>query len=52
MLAAGIRGFLGAAAGTWQGFANVAPTLADSHVVVRRAINGQLAEQTALPPRA
>lgn len=50
MLAAGIRGFLEAAADTWQGFADVAPTLAESHVVVRRAINGQLAEQMALAP--
>lgn len=50
MLAAGIRGFIEAAADTWQGFADVAPTLADSHVVVRRAISGQLAEQLALLP--
>lgn len=50
MLAAGIRGFLEAAADTWQGFADVAPTLADSHVVVRRAISGHLAEQMALAP--
>lgn len=50
MLAAGIRGFLEAAADTWQGFADVAPTLADSHVVVRRAISGHLGEQMALAP--
>ena len=50
MLAAGIRGFLEAAADTWSGFGDVAPTLADSHVVVRRAISGHFVEQVALAP--
>lgn len=50
MLAAGIRGFLEAAADTWQGFGDVAPSLAESHVVVRRAISGHLSEQLALAP--
>jgi hypothetical protein len=44
------RGFLEACADTWQAFADVAPTLADSHAVVRRAINGELSEQMALVP--
>lgn len=48
MLAAGIRGLLEACADTWQGFSDVAPTLADSHTIVRRAINGELSEQIAL----
>jgi len=50
MLAAGIRGFLEACADTFQGFSDVAPTLADCHTVVRRAINGELSEQVALAP--
>jgi SEC-C motif len=50
MLAAGIRGFLEACADTWQGFSDVAPTLADSHTIVRRAIKGELPEQVALAP--
>jgi len=50
MLAAGIRGLLEACADTWQGFAGVAPTLAESHTIVRRAIRGELAEQVALAP--
>jgi hypothetical protein len=50
MLAAGIRGFLEACADTWQVFADVAPTLADGHAVVRRAIHGELSEQMALAP--
>jgi hypothetical protein len=50
ILAAGIRGFLEACADTWQAFADVAPTLADAHSVVRRAINGELSEQMALAP--
>src|ERR1044071_6178786 len=50
MLAAGVRGFLEACADTWQGFSDVAPTLADCHLIVRRAINGELSEQIALAP--
>jgi hypothetical protein len=50
MLAAGIRGFLEASADTFQGFSDVAPTLADCHGVVRRAITGELSEQIALAP--
>jgi hypothetical protein len=50
MLAAGIRGFLEACADTWQGFSSVAPTLADCHTLVRRAIKGELSEQLALAP--
>jgi len=50
MLAAGIRGFLEACADTWAGFSDVAPTLADCHTVVRRAINGELSEEMALAP--
>jgi hypothetical protein len=50
MLAAGIRGFIEACADTFQGFSDVAPTLADGHTVVRRAINGELSEQMALAP--
>lgn len=50
MLAAGIRGLLEACADTWQGFSDVAPTLADCHTIVRRAIKGELSEQMALAP--
>jgi hypothetical protein len=50
MLAAGIRGFLEACADTRQGFSDVAPTLADCHTVVSRAINGELSEQIVLAP--
>ena len=50
MLAAGIRGFLEAAADTWQSFSDVPPTLADCHIVVRRAIKGECSEQLALAP--
>jgi hypothetical protein len=50
MLAAGMRGFLEACADTFQGFSDVAPTLADCHAVVRRAITGELSEQIALAP--
>ena len=50
MLAAGIRGFLEAAADTWQSFSDVPPTLADCHMVVRRAIKGELSEQVMLAP--
>jgi hypothetical protein len=50
MLAAGIRGFLEACADTFQAFADVARTVADSHAVVRRAIKGELSEQMALAP--
>jgi hypothetical protein len=50
MLAAGIRGLVEAAADTFDCFSDVAPTLADSHVIVRRAISGELAEQMALAP--
>ena len=50
MLAAGIRGFLEAAGDTWQSFSDVAPTLADCHVVARKAIKGEFAEQLALAP--
>ena len=50
MLAAGIRGFLEAAADTCQSFSDVPPTLADCHMVVRRAINGELSEQLMVAP--
>lgn len=50
MLAAGIRGLLEACADTWQGFSDVAPTLADCHTIVRRAIKGEFSEQIALAP--
>ena len=50
MLAAGIRGFLEAAADTWQSFADVSPSLADCHMVVRQAIKGEYFEQLALAP--
>jgi hypothetical protein len=50
MLAAGVRGFLEAAGDTWQSFSDVAPTLADSHVVVRKALKGELSEQLVLAP--
>ena len=50
MLAAGIRGFLEAAADTWQSFSDVPSTLADCHMVVRRAIRGDLSEQLVLAP--
>ena len=50
MLAAGIRGFLEAAADTRQSFADVPPSLADCHIVVSRAIKGELSEQLALAP--
>lgn len=50
MLAVGIRGFLEAAADTWQAFSDVPGTLADSHVVARRAIAGELTEYMALAP--
>jgi hypothetical protein len=51
MLAAGIRGFLEAAADTWQGFSDVAHTLADCHVVVRKAIRGDFGDGLALAPQ-
>ena len=50
MLAAGIRGFLEAAADTWQSFSDVPPTLADCHMVVRKAIAGTLTEQLPIAP--
>ena len=50
MLAVGIRGFLEAAADTWQSFKDVPSSLADYHMVVRRAIKGELFEQLALAP--
>jgi hypothetical protein len=50
MLAAGIRGLLEAAADTFKVFADAAATLADTHVIVRRAIAGSLSEQLALAP--
>ena len=50
MLAAGLRGFLEAAADTFHSFSDVAPTLADCHVIVRKAISGKLADQMALAP--
>ena len=50
MLTAGIRGFLEAAADTWQSFSDVSPTLADCHIVVRRAIKGEFSEHLALAP--
>ena len=50
MLAAGIRGFLEVAADTWQSFADVPPSLAHCHMVVRRVIKGELYEQLALAP--
>lgn len=50
MLAAGVRGFLEACADTFQGFSDVAQTLADCHTVVRRAIRGALSEQVAVAP--
>ena len=50
MLAAGIRGFLEACADTFHGFSDVASTLADCHMVARKAINGEFAEQLALAP--
>jgi len=50
MLAGGIRGLLEACADTWAGFSDVAPTLADCHTVVRRAIKGTLSEEIALAP--
>ena len=50
MLAAGLRGLLEACADTYQGFSDVAPTLADSHMIVRRAIAGELSEELALAP--
>ena len=49
MLAAGIRGFLEAAADTWQGFGDVAPTLADCHTVIRKAIEGELVDGALAP---
>lgn len=49
MLAAGIRGFLEAAADTWKGFGDVAPTLADCHTVIRKAIKGELVEGALAP---
>ena len=50
MPAAGIRGLLEAAADTWQSLSDVAPTLADCHLVVRRAIKGDLSEQIVVAP--
>ncbi len=50
MLAAGIRGFLEAAADTWQSFSDVPSSLADCHIVVRLAIKGEYSEQLALAP--
>ena len=50
MLAAGIRGFLEAAADTWQSFSDVPHILADCHMVVRRAIKGECSEQLVLAP--
>jgi SEC-C motif len=50
MLAAGIRGLLEAAADTFKVFADAAATLADTHVIVRKAIKGSLSEQLALAP--
>ena len=50
MLAAGIRGFLEAAADTFQSFSDVPSTLADCHMVVRPAINGELSDRAALAP--
>ena len=50
MLAAGIRGFLEAAADTFQSFSDVPSSLADCHMVVHRAIKGEFFEQPALAP--
>ena len=50
MLAAGIRGFLEAAADTFQCFSDVPSSLADCHTIVRRAIKGELSERPALAP--
>lgn len=50
MLAAGIRGFLEAAADTFQSFSVVPSTLADCRMVVRAAIKGELCEQVAVAP--
>ena len=50
MLAAGIRGFLEAAADTFQSFSDVPPTLADCHTVARQAINGRRSEQVVIAP--
>ena len=50
MLASGIRGFLEAAADTFQSFSDVPSNLADCHMVVRRAIKGKLSEQPVVAP--
>ena len=50
MLAVGIRGFLEAAADTFESFSDVPSSLADSHMVVRKAIKGEFFEQPALAP--
>lgn len=50
MLAAGLRGLLEAVGDTWQGVADVAPTLADHHTVVRDALAGKLSDQLYLLP--
>ena len=50
MLAAGIRGFLEAAADTFESFSDVPSSLADCHMLVRRAIKGEFHEQLAVAP--
>ena len=50
MLAVGIRGFLEASADTFESFSDVPSSLADCHMVVRRALKGEFVEQMALAP--
>jgi hypothetical protein len=50
MAAAGLRGFLEAAADTWQGLNSVSPSLANNHSVVRAAVSGLLDDQAYLFP--
>lgn len=50
VLAAAIRGYLEAVADTVDALADVPGTLADGHVVLRRAITGQLTDRILLLP--
>lgn len=50
ILAAGLRGLLEAVADTWNGLADVAPTLTDNHTIVRDALAGKLGDRMYLLP--
>lgn len=50
MLAAAIRGLIEAAGDTFKVFADATATLADAHLIVRKAIVGALSERQALAP--